>query len=295
MKSGSFLSSILLVLLFLQSFYSCRSTGAAGSHFQIELTNTLAVAGRQGVATDGQVYVVSGSKALYKYSLTGQLLLENQQPFEGLNGPANHIGDIVVANREVYAGVENFTQGRGENIQIVVYDLATLKYKRSIPWEPTSGQVEVCGVAVDGPRQTIWLADWLNGQYLYRYNLTTGAYQGRVELVPPPRLIQGITVRGDWLLLTADDGNADQVAPDHLYAVNIAQANEQPSVVVQQVKMLDDFRRTGEVEGLCIFPAGRRLTILANRGRRIVRGMPRGLYPGYEKEIHELYIYRIKD
>jgi hypothetical protein len=33
---------------------------------------------------------------------------------------------------------------------------------------------------------------------------------------------------------------------------------------------------------------------LSNRGKRIVLGMPKGLYPGYEKEIHEVYVYRIR-
>jgi hypothetical protein len=35
------------------------------------------------------------------------------------------------------------------------------------------------------------------------------------------------------------------------------------------------------------------MIVLANRGKRIVLGMPKGLYPGYEREIHELYVYRI--
>jgi len=35
------------------------------------------------------------------------------------------------------------------------------------------------------------------------------------------------------------------------------------------------------------------MLVLANRGKRIVLGMPRGLYPGYEREIHEVYVYRL--
>ncbi len=33
------------------------------------------------------------------------------------------------------------------------------------------------------------------------------------------------------------------------------------------------------------------MIVLANRGERIILGMPSGLYPGYSSEIHELYIY----
>jgi len=28
-----------------------------------------------------------------------------------------------------------------------------------------------------------------------------------------------------------------------------------------------------------------------NRGKRIVQGMPKGLYPGYTEEIHEVYVF----
>ena len=34
--------------------------------------------GRQGIATDGEFYYVSGSKALYKYDKTGKLLLADK-------------------------------------------------------------------------------------------------------------------------------------------------------------------------------------------------------------------------
>jgi len=34
------------------------------------------------------------------------------------------------------------------------------------------------------------------------------------------------------------------------------------------------------------------VTVLANLGKRIVLGMPKRLYPGYYREIHEVYVYR---
>ena len=54
---------------------------------------------------------------------------------------------------------------------------------------------------------------------------------------------------------------------------------------------MSDFRRTGEIEGLSIDPLTGELIVLANRGARIILGMPKGFYPGYDREIHELYIY----
>lgn len=53
----------------------------------------------------------------------------------------------------------------------------------------------------------------------------------------------------------------------------------------------DDFRRPGEIEGLAVDPATDDLLVLANRGARIVLGMPRGFYPGYDGEVHEVYVF----
>ncbi len=283
----------LLLVLALLGLNACTSDRqlTQTSGFKFILETILEVEGRQGVATDGRIYVVSGSKSLYRYSLEGELLSANLEPFTGLDGNVNHLGDIAIYENELYAGIENFVNGRGENIQIAVYDLETLQFKRSIPWEPASGQLEVCGIAVDGPRKTIWLADWLNGRYLYQYDLESGAYKGRVELSPVPKQIQGIMVWGDRLFLTADDGDADLEKHDHVYSITIPGSDESAAKQVVLVKTLDEFKRAGEVEGLCLSPDGNNLTVLMNRGTRIVQGMPQGFYPGYEREIHELYIY----
>ena len=58
------------------------------------LSDVIEVEGRQGVATDGSFYYVSGSTALYKYDMEGNLLLSNATPFLGLGKECNHIGDI---------------------------------------------------------------------------------------------------------------------------------------------------------------------------------------------------------
>lgn len=42
------------------------------------LSDVIEVEGRQGVATDGSSYYVSGSTALYKYDMEGNLLLSNR-------------------------------------------------------------------------------------------------------------------------------------------------------------------------------------------------------------------------
>ena len=55
----------------------------------------------------------------------------------------------------------------------------------------------------------------------------------------------------------------------------------------------DQFRDLGEIEGIDFDPAAGEMLVLANRGKRIVLGMPKGLYPGYEREISEVYVFRV--
>ena len=107
--------------------------------YRYQLVDTFEVKGRQGVASDGQYYYVSGSKALYKYDKNGKLLLANETPFEGYPIPANHIGGIDVFNGEIFVSAENFMDGVGKDIQIAIHDAETLKLKRSFSFDPASG------------------------------------------------------------------------------------------------------------------------------------------------------------
>ena len=253
------------------------------------LSRVIPVEGRQGVAADSNYYYVSGSTALYKYTKQGELVAVNERPFEGLPLPANHIGDIDVWRGEIYAGIETFCDGVGEHIQIAVYDAATLRWKRSMAWEPSSGQVEVCGLAVDRDNARVWMADWVDGRYFYEYDLRTGAYLRRVHLRPVPQWQQGIFMLGGRMLLSADDGDADLDEADNLYVADLRGATTCATVL--PFREMGDFRRAGEIEGLTIDPATGELVVLSNRGSRIVLGMVRGFYPGYDREVHELYIY----
>jgi|TARA_B110000495_G_scaffold203595_1_gene228115 hypothetical protein len=286
---------LFFLYLIIFHFIYCESglNNKQNTLFEYSLKEIIEVDGRQGIATDGQYYVVSGSKELYLYTIKGKLLKRNSTPFKKLSVKANHLGDIAIYKDEIFTGVENFVNGRGENIQIVIYNLDDLKYKRSIPWDPSSGQVEVCGIAVDEKRNLIWLADWVNGQYLYRYGLKTGKYIGRLMINPAPDKIQGISVYGDHILLTSDDGDADKNKHDRLYSIKIPNSNYGAGSDTKFEKLFDEFVKAGEIEGLCFFPNGRILSVLMNRGRRINQGIPEGFYPGYNREIHEVYVYNI--
>ena len=273
-------------------FVSCRATvdgsqPVPGNDY--ELSQTIEVDGRQGVACDGDFYYVSSSTQLFKYSLDGILLASNDNPFSSLEKAANHIGDIDVYGDGIYAGIETFNDGVGENIQVAVYDAVTLEYRYSIPWNPESGQVEVCGLAVDAAEGLVWMADWVQGSELYAYDLKTRDYVGKTTLSPAPRLQQGIFCYKGRILISSDDGDASDGAPDHIYETTPVLGGTSE---VHLWREMDDFLRAGEIEGLSVNPDNGDFIVLSNRGSRIVLGMVRGFYDGYDREIHELYVYR---
>ena len=257
-----------------------------------ELEGAFEVDGRQGVAFEDETLWVSGSTTLSRYSAAGELLATNDTPFDaGYEREVNHIGDIDVWDGEVYAGVELFLDGEATNIQIAVYDGQSLELKRTFPFEPESGQDECSGIAVDPDTNSVWMCSWTaTGRYLYRYDLESGAYLGKVQLHASPQWIQGVACHEGSLYLTADDGDADLGEPDHVYRLTVADGATHATVALERT--LDDVTKLGEVEGLTFTDAGR-LLVLYNRGAKIVAGMPVGFYDGYDHEIHEVFQYRI--
>mgnify|MGYP006066111397 FL=1 len=74
------------------------------------------------------------------------------------------------------------------------------------------------------------------------------------------------------------------------YRVDVSARTNAP-VVLEHT--FTEFERLGEIEGLAFSPDGTRLLVHHNRGRQIVLGMPKGFYPGYDREIHEVYVYEV--
>lgn len=265
-----------------------QSLAPHGAHYRLK--KILPVAGRQGIAVDENHYYVSGSTALYKYDKEGNLLAKNENPFKGLDKAANHFGDIDIHNGRLYAGIEWFVDGVGKDIQIATYDAETLEFEESLDFEPSSGQSEVCGIAIDRVRNMAWMADWVNGTYIYRYDLTTGKYHGKVHLRPVPQYQQGLFYADGKILISADDGDADLHETDNLYIADVSDPGK-TAAYVRHYKEMKEFIRAGEIEGLSVDPVNDDLLVLMNRGSRIVLGMMKGLYEGYSEELHELYIY----
>ena len=252
-------------------------------------------------------------------------LFNNPDPAKG---GANHFGDIDVYDGKIYTGNEYFNLGRGVNISVDIYDANTLKYVESNPWRPESGQVEDSGVADDRERNLGWLADWVDSRYVYAYSLETKQYYTKVQCRPEPYWCQGIFVVDGTMLLAADDGESTYHIADNVYKMDITGApytglvdgtepvkdtpwsvktDKAGKVVkrtgkiaggamggrVELLREMTDFRRAGEIEGLCIDPVTDDLLVLNNRGTQIILGMSQGPFAneGYTKEIHEVYIY----
>lgn len=261
--------------------------------YDYKLIDTLEVKGRQGVASDGTYYYVSGSKALYKYDKKGNLLLSNETPFDGYPIASNHIGGIDVYNGEVFVSAEYFMDGVGKDIQIAIHDAETLKLKRAFSFEPSSGQQEVSAICVDPDKHNVWMVSWVgeeSGRYIYEYSLDSGKYLRKVHLQPVPQWIQGIHYWKGSLFVTADDGTADDDEADNLYRVEVT---DKSYANVVREKVFSEVKRQGEIEGSAVDPKTGELLVLFNRGSRIVLGMVKGFYPGYDREISEIYRFKM--
>lgn len=261
-----------------------------------DLRKVISVDGRQGVACRNGAFWVSGSASLSRYDADWQLIAVNDDPFADLGGRVNHIGDIDVYDGKLYAGVEYFMDGAASDIRIAVYDAQTLTFLRDWPFEPASGQTECSGIAVDPDHGLVWLCSWEDGEsgrYLYRYDLESGAYLGKVHLQPVPQWIQGVAYDGGYLWLTADDGTADLGESDHLYRCRVTEGRTDACVTLERT--FDDVLLQGEIEGLTFDREHGRLLVLFNRGSQIVLGMVKGFYAGYDAEIHEVYCFDMAD
>lgn len=290
MKKAFFLSLLFLCA----SALSMQAQNAAPDGSSYRLKKIMRVDGRQGIAADKDYYYVSSSTALFKYTKDGKLVSKNENPFKGLEKAANHFGDIDVHDGKIYTGIEWFVDGVGKDMQIAIYDANTLQYLSSIPFDTSSGQVEVCGITIDRERNKAWTADWVQGNYIYRYDLASGKYEGKVHLRPVPQYQQGIFYSNGKMLISADDGDADFHETDNIYVCDVMDLGN-TATYVSLWKECKEFSRAGEIEGLCIDPANDDFLVLTNRGSRIVLGMVKGFYDGYDKEIHEVYIYeRVK-
>ena len=260
------------------------------------LLDAVEVNGGQGVCAEGSYFWVSGTRTLAKYDKNWKLVALNESPFKGYEREVNHIGDIDVYNNELYVGAEYFADGVGKNIQIAVYDGNTLELKRTFPFDTSSGQIECSGIAVDPDNSIVWMCSWAadeSSNYLYKYDLESGEYLGRVLMQDPPKWIQGIACYNGNLFMSSDDGEADNDEPDHLYRTTVRR--DDTECVVKLDRTFVDVIRQGEIEGLAFDRKNGHFLLHYNRGCRYIRGNYVGYYDGYDHEIKEIYIYNVRN
>jgi hypothetical protein len=133
------------------------------------------------------------------------------------------------------------------------------------------------------------MSDWVNGPHIYYYDLNTGEHKGKIELDQAPKYQQGILYHEGYIYLTADDGDAEKNEFDKLWSVSADISKN--SAKVELEKTFSEVKRVGEIEGLAVDPKTGEFVVHFNRGKRVVQGMPKGFYPGYTREIYEIYIY----
>ena len=138
-----------------------------------------------------------------------------------------------------------------------------------------------------GQRGLVWMCSWVgdeSGRHLYSYDINTGKYQGKLRLSEEILWIQGVEYYDDHFYVSADDGDAEKGEADHIYRVTL-------DGEVSLFKELKDLNDVGEVEGLSVDEQKGVLLVHANRGKRIIKGMPKGFYEGYNREIREVYTF----
>ncbi|MBR6223265.1 MAG: hypothetical protein IKQ71_07490 [Lachnospiraceae bacterium] len=273
---------------------ACGTRDDVMASFQYTLESIHKVNGRQGVCTEDGYYWVSGSTSLTKYDEDWNVIAENTDPFKGYDIEVNHIGDIDVYQGELYLGVEYFMDGVGRNIQVAVYDGDTLELKRVFPFKSDTGQIECSGIAVNEDDRIVYMSSWVDdpsSSYLYMYDLDNGGYKGRLQMNATPKWIQGVAYFDGSLYITADDGDADKDEPDNMYRIDLGTAGS--TYLVSPEHSFVEVTRQGEIEGLTFDKVNNKFLLLYNRGARIVLGMPKGFYDGYNEEIHEVFVYNM--
>ncbi len=235
--------------------------------YSYSFVDTKPVDGRQGIAWARGDYYISGNQFLTHYDWNWNVVNTCKTPFEEIEEDVNHISDIDIYRGELFAGVECFRYPFAYNFMIAVYDASTFELKRTYPIAKGSGLREISGITVDPDTNSLWLSSWVNertGEFVYRYDLETGEYLGRFHLNPPIRYAQGISYYKGSLFFTADDGDAEEFQPDHLYRC-VVDLSKIEFDVVEECEF-ENILIQGEMEGLDFDPQHNRILISYNRG-----------------------------
>ncbi len=194
----------------------------------------------QGCATDGASWYFSWRYGLERDDLafaSQKSALYAIPPAIAATG-SDHIGDIDVLGTTLYAPIEDSAHYMAP--KIVQYDTASLTAGTIFPLSNTLLTEGVPWVAVDGPRQLLYVAQWDPTPAILVHDLATVTYQSSLALTPALGRIQGAKVYEGMLYASADD------AGKTIYKINL----ETGTAIT-----LFTIAGTGiEEEGLCFLP-----------------------------------------
>ena len=161
----------------------------------------------EGCATDGQSWYFSWRLGLEHddFSYNAQKTLSLAIPAPLALAGESHIGDIDLLGSTLYAPIED--SGHFVAPKIVLYDAATLTSGAVYSLSNTLLTHGVPWVAVDGPRQQLYVAQADPAAVLLIHDLSTVTYQRSLPLTPPIHKIQGAKVYDGMLYASADDTN----------------------------------------------------------------------------------------
>lgn len=163
----------------------------------------------QGVATDGASWYFSWQRGIQRTDLDYATQTDRTPaipPALQLLGD-NHIGDLDYWNGTIYAAIEDGPEYLHPHI--VLYDAASLTAGQTYPLSTTLLTQGVPWVAVDGPRGTLYVAEWDPTPVIFVLDLATVTYTRSIPLHTTLGRIQGGKVFEGSLYVSTDDAAKD--------------------------------------------------------------------------------------
>lgn len=203
------------------------------------------IMGVQGIAFDGTYRYDINSAQIYKLNYaTAAFVSSNTTPFASPIGSNTHLGDGGYYNGYLYIGSEtaNNSPFYRSNTCIAIYDVSNLQLSNVFWVSNITAEVTACEVDVD--HSTIYTVDYYQSNYVYKFSLTDGAYQGRIVLSPPIQSMQGLAYTNGYLFICGDSPTA--TGPGYLtgFAVNVTNGTVQ--------RVVDQVFNSAENEGAAI-------------------------------------------
>lgn len=228
----------------------------------------------QGAATDGAQWFFSWRYGLERTALDYRGIERNFSVFQNKSGipesvealGGNHIGCVDYHAGKIYAPIED-----GPNYRhpvIAVYDAATLNHTGISHLLPQSDLTQgVPWVAVDGPKNLAYTAEWDTTTRLNVYRLSDFSAIGYIPLQRVLARLQGAKVRGDFLYAASDNSSKS------IYRISLIDGSVTELLQLAQWHNLRDGHEH-ELEGLSFLttPSGETLNVLMIHGsqRKVV-------------------------